>query len=80
MATRSQLNLFNWDFVEEMPDIQRIRLVLDNVFGLEWHTIRGLAMTRLRVGLALSAMLAMALGRMRNGQAGLLPSMVKPAA
>jgi hypothetical protein len=60
--------------------VERVNGLLDTVFGLEWHTIRGLAMTRLRVGLALSAMLAMALGRIRSGQPGKLRSLVQPAA
>lgn len=60
--------------------VERVNGLLDTVFGLEWHTIRGLAMTRLRVGLALSVMLAMALGRIRNGQNKVLRSLVQPAA
>lgn len=60
--------------------VERVNGSLDNVFGLEWHTMRGLAMTELRVGLALSAMLAMAAGRIRNGEPEHLRSMVRPAA
>lgn len=59
--------------------MERVNGVLDTVFGLEWHTIRGLQMTNLRVGLALSAMLAMAVGRIHNGQEEHLCSLVRAA-
>lgn len=59
--------------------VERVNGVLDTVFGLEWHTIRGLQMTNLRVGLALSSMLAMAVGRIHNGQEEHLCSIVRAA-
>lgn len=65
---------------KERTSVERVNGLLDMVFGWEWHTIRGLGMTRLRAGLALSAMLAMALGRIRNGQSEKMGSLVQPAA
>jgi hypothetical protein len=57
--------------------VERVNGVLDTVFGFELHTVRGLPMTRLRVALALCAMLAMAVGRIRAGQHGLYRSLVR---
>ena len=42
--------------------IERVNARVDQVFGFEHHTIRGLAKMRLRVGLALAVMLALAVG------------------
>ena len=50
-----------------------------NVFGFENHTIRGLAKMRTRCTLALVVMLAMALGRIRAGQAEDMRSLLKSA-
>jgi hypothetical protein len=49
---------------------------LDVSFGFEQHTIRGLAKMKLRCGMALCVMLAMALGRMKENQAGKMRSLV----
>ena len=59
--------------------VERANGVLDTVFGFEWHSMRGLATVSLRVNLALACMLAMAIGRIKNGQAGLLRSLVRAA-
>ena len=59
--------------------VERVNGILDTVLGFELHTIRGLAMTRLRVSMALIAMLAMAVGRIRTGQIKLLRSLTKAA-
>ena len=48
-------------------------------FGFERPGIRGLAKMRLRVTMALTIMLAMALGRIRAGQCEHLRSLVRPA-
>ena len=57
--------------------VERVNGVLDTVFGFELHTVRGLAMIRLRVALALIGMLAMAAGRIRTGQPELIRSLVR---
>ncbi len=51
----------------------------DVSFGFEDHFIRGLAKMRLRIGLSLLVMLAMALGRIREKQKPHLRSLVKVA-
>lgn len=60
--------------------VERVNSRLDNVFGFENHTIRGLTKMRTRCTLALAVMLAMALGRIRAKQAEAMRSLVKPAA
>ncbi|PTQ56865.1 MAG: hypothetical protein BSOLF_2541 [Candidatus Carbobacillus altaicus] len=42
---------------------------MDISFGFERHTVRGLGKMRVRCGLALCVMLAMALGRVKENQA-----------
>jgi len=59
--------------------IERVNSILDNVLGLEWHTMRGKARVQLRVTLSLCAMLAMAIGRVKNGQTELVGSLVRAA-
>jgi len=60
--------------------IERVNSRLDNVFGFETHTIRGMTKMRTRCTLALVVMLAMALGRIRANQAEAMRSLLKPAA
>jgi len=57
--------------------VERINSRLDVSFGFERHFVRGLAKMKLRVGLALVVMLAMALGRVREKRAGLMRSLVR---
>ena len=59
--------------------VERVNSRLDVSFGFEQHVIRGLAKMRVRVGLALGVMLAMALGRVRENQPGSLRSLVGAA-
>ena len=59
--------------------VERVNSRMDNVFGFENHTIRGLLKMRTRCTLALVVMLAMALGRIRAGQAEAMRSLLKPA-
>ena len=59
--------------------VERVNSRLDVSFGLERHYIRGLAKMRLRCGLALIVMLAMALGRVRHNQHERLRSLVQAA-
>ena len=48
--------------------IERVNSRLEVSFGFELHTIRGMAKMKLRWGLALSVMLAMAIGRIKEKQ------------
>ena len=52
---------------------------LDNVFGFENHTVRGLKKMRTRCTVALVVMLAMASGRIRTNQADAMRILLKPA-
>lgn len=58
---------------------ERVNSRLDVSFGFEEHFIRGLAKMRLRAGLALLVMLAMAVGRIKEKQRPMLRSLVAAA-
>lgn len=58
--------------------VERVNGRIDQVLGFEHHTIRGKAKMEMRVTLALVVMLAMALGRIRIGQADKMRSLVSP--
>jgi len=60
--------------------VERVNSRLDVSFGFEKHFIRGLKKMKLRAGLALVVMLAMAVGRIRAGQPEHIRSLVQPAA
>jgi len=60
--------------------VERVNSRIDNVFGFEKHTIRGLTKMTTRCAIALVVMLAMALGRIRANQAEAMRSLLKPAA
>jgi len=59
--------------------VERVNSRLDVSFGFEQHFIRGHRKMKLRVGLALMVMLAMALGRVREKQKISIRSLVKAA-
>jgi len=48
--------------------IERVNSVLDNVLGLERHTLRGLARSKFRLTLSPCVILAMAVGRKKTRQ------------
>src|SRR5690625_16972 len=56
--------------------VERVNSRLDVSFGFENHTIRGLTKMKVRIGLALSVMLAMALGRIKENQCDKMRSFV----
>ena len=58
--------------------VERVNSRLDRVLGFEQHFIRGQAKMEARVGLALLAMVAMALGRIEANQADLMRSFAAP--
>ena len=60
--------------------VERVNSRIDLSFGFEHHFIRGLNKMRMRLGLALVVMLAMAAGRIRANQGKHIRSLVKPAA
>ena len=59
--------------------VERVNSRLDVSFGFEVHTIRGMAKMKMRCGLALCVMLAMALGRIKEKQADKMRSLVASA-
>lgn len=59
--------------------VERVNARLDEAFGFEKHFIRGLQKMKLRCGLALMVMLAMAVGRIREKQGANIRSLVKAA-
>jgi len=63
---------------ERRTAVERVNSRLDRVLGFEEHTIRGLKKMRVRVTLALTVMLAMALGRIRQDQKELMRSLTAP--
>jgi len=60
--------------------VERVNSRIDNVLGFEYHFIRGMAKMKLRMGLALVVMLAMAVGRIKKNQKEKLRSFVEPIA
>ena len=71
---------YRWqDFYDERGAVERVNSRLAGGFGFERPGIRGLAKMHLRVTMAMTIMLAMALGRIRAGQPEHLRSLVRPA-
>ena len=71
---------FRWqDFYDERGAVERVNSRLAGGFGFERPGIGGLANMNLRVTMAMTIMLAMALGRIRAGQTEHLRSLVRPA-
>ena len=71
---------YSWERTyKKRTAVERVNSRLDVSFGFERHYIRGLRKMRLRCGLALSVMLAMALGRVKEKQADRIRSLVQAA-
>ena len=62
---------------DKRTSVERVNSRIDVSFGFERHYIRGLSKMRLRCGLALSVMLAIAVGRLRQNRLELMRSLVK---
>jgi hypothetical protein len=60
--------------------VERVNSRFDVSFGFEKHFIRGLQKMNIRVGLALCVMLAMAVGRIKEGRQELIRSLVRSPA
>lgn len=72
---------YKWkDLYKRRPAAERVYSRLDVSFGFENHTIRGLDKMKLRVSMAYMAMLAMALGRIKENKAEQMRSLVKAVA
>ncbi len=61
---------------KERTAVERVNSRLDVSFGFELHTIRGLAKMKIRMGLALCVMLAMAIGHIREHEKDKMRSLV----
>ena len=59
--------------------VERVNSRLDVSFGFEKHYIRGLKKMKIRSGIALCVMLAMAVGRIKEKQSDKMRSLVKSA-
>ena len=59
--------------------VERVNSRIDNVYCFEKHFIRGLKKMKLKVGLSLCVMLALALGRIKENRQELMRSMLKSA-
>ena len=71
---------YKWETLyDKRTSVERVNSRIDVSFGFERHYIRGLSKMRLRCGLALSVMLAIAVGRLRQNRLELMRSLVKAA-
>jgi len=71
---------YRWKAIyKKRTSVERVNSRLDVSFGFEHHFIRGLKKMRLRMGLALIVMLAMALGRAKEKRLDRLRSLTRVA-
>jgi transposase len=71
---------YKWKVLyDKRTGVERVNSRLDVSFGFERHYIRGLLKMKLRCGLALSVMLAIAVGRLKQEHPELMRSLVKAA-
>ena len=56
--------------------VERVNSRLDESFGFEKHCIRGMMKMKVKCGIALCIMLAMAVGKIKENQAGKMRSLV----
>lgn len=72
---------YKWeDLYDKRTSVERVNSRIDVSFGFERHYIRGLKKMKLRCGLALSVMLTIAVGRLRQKNPQLMRSLVKSVA
>ena len=71
---------YKWKVLyDKRTSVERVNSRIDVSYGFERHYIRGLKKMKVRCGLALSVMLAIAVGRLRQNQPELMNSLVKTA-
>ncbi|MDD4528156.1 MAG: transposase [Candidatus Margulisbacteria bacterium] len=71
---------YKWNRVyDKRTSVERVNSRLDESFGFEKHYIRGIKKMKIKCGVALCVMLAMAVGRIKEGQADKMRSLVKCA-
>jgi len=71
---------YKWsDLYKKRTAVERVNSRIDGAYGFEQHFIRGLPKMRMRMGLAMIVMLAMALGRIKEKQREQMRSLIKAA-
>lgn len=71
---------YKWEKTyNKRTSVERVNSRLDESFGFEKHYIRGKKKMKVRCGIALCVMLAMAVGRIKQNQADKMRSLVKSA-
>lgn len=71
---------YKWKrYYDKRTSVERVNSRLDESFGFEKHYIRGKSKMKIRCGIALCVMLAMAVGRIKEKQADKMRSLVKSA-
>ncbi|NLP14762.1 MAG: transposase [Clostridium sp.] len=64
---------------DKRTSVERVNSRLDESYGFEKHYIRGIKKMKLRCGIALCVMLAMAVGRIKENQEDKIRSLIKSA-
>ena len=78
--TQVQRESYKWKrLYDRRTAVERVNSRLDGAYGFEARRTRGLARTKLHVGMALLIMLAMAIWHIKNKQEGMIRSLVKVA-
>lgn len=71
---------YKWERIyRKRSSVERVNSRLDESFGFEKHYIRGIKKMKIRCGIALCVMLAMAVGRIKEKQAEKMRSLIKSA-
>jgi hypothetical protein len=71
---------YKWKVLyDKRTSVERVNSRIDVSYGFERHYIRGLQKMKVRCGLALMVMLAIAVGRLRQNQRNLMRSLIKTA-
>ena len=79
ILTPSFINSLKWKTsYNRRSAVERVNSRVDLLLGFERHTIRGKNKLKMRMGLSLAVMLAMALGRIQAGQRDTMRSMTLP--
>ena len=78
--TQVQRETYKWKRLYKMrTSVERVNSRLDGAYGFEERRTRGLARTKLHVGLALLVMLAMAVGQAKNNREEMVRSLLRVA-
>ena len=71
---------YKWKTIyNKRSSVERVNSRIETSFGFERHYVRGMTKMKVRCGLALCVMLAMALGRVKQNHPEFMRSLVKAA-